>query len=89
LPRIETVIIIKIQRRVKPMPRRSKSSKFFIYAPKKSGHLKGKMLLGVNGMYEGGTDSLTIQDLVDFLQEQGIPLSTVELPEYFMSVARV
>ena len=71
------------------MASRKKTEKFFIYAAKKSGRNKGKRLLGVNHLYEGGTDSLTLQDLVDFLKEKDIDLSTVKLPESFITVAKV
>lgn len=67
------------------MPRAKKTDKFFIYAPKKSGYRKGKKLLGVNHPADG----LTIQDLVEFLKEQGIPLSTVSLPSGFITTAKV
>lgn len=69
------------------MPRK-KSEKFFIYAAKKSGRYKGKRLLGVNGAYEGGTEDLTIQDLVDFLRGEKIELTKVALPSSFATVAK-
>jgi hypothetical protein len=66
-----------------------KTEKFFIYAAKKSGNYKNKRLLGVNHSYEGGTENLTFQDLVDFLKEKNIDLSTVALQSSFITVAKV
>jgi hypothetical protein len=51
------------------MPRGLKTDKFYIYAAKKSGQRKDKMLLGVNGNDE---DNVTLQDLLDFLGEKNI-----------------
>jgi len=67
---------------------RSKSSKFFLYAAKKSGYYKGKRLLGINHAYEGGVDSLTVKDLVDFLKDEKIELSNVALPGGFITTAK-
>jgi hypothetical protein len=68
---------------------RKKAEKFFIYAAKKSGHYKGKRLLGVNHSYEGGADNLTLEDLVEFLKGKNIDLSSVALPSSFTTVAKV
>jgi hypothetical protein len=68
---------------------RRKSEKFFVYAAKKSGIYKGKRLLGVNHSYEGGLDSSTLQDLIDFLKEKRIDPSTVEIPNGFITVAKI
>lgn len=66
-----------------------KKEKFFIYAAKKSGDYKGKRLLGVNHFYEGGTENITLRDLVEFLKEKNIELSTVVLPAAFTAVAKL
>lgn len=70
------------------MPR-GKSKKFFIYADPKRGHLKGKRLMGINHDYEGGVENLTIQDLVDFFNENEISLSYVKLPTNFITTVKV
>ena len=69
--------------------RAKKSDKFFVYAPKKSGFWKDKRLLGINSSYEGGTDTITIQDLVDFLKEKGIDPAKIVLPRGFVIYAKV
>jgi hypothetical protein len=71
------------------MPRTQKSSKFFLYTAKKSGHHKGKMLLGTNHEYEGGQENITLQDLIDFLKENKIEPTRVELPGHFITTAKV
>ena len=71
------------------MPRALKSEKFYLHAPGKSGFYRGKRLLGINSSYEGKTDNLTIQDLVDFLKEKEVKLSEVILPSGFITVAMV
>lgn len=68
---------------------RNKTDKFYLYAAKKSGYYKGKRLLGVNHSYEGGTENLTLQDLIEFLRERNIYLSAVVLPSSFITVAKV
>lgn len=71
------------------MPRTLKSSKFFLYSAKKSGHQKGKMLLGVNHNHKGGTDNINLQDLIDFLGAHNIDPSKVELLPMFMTTVKV
>lgn len=66
-----------------------KSDKFYVYAAKKSGFYKGKRLLGVNLSWEGDVNSLTLQDLIEFLNEKNIDLSTVVLPPAFTTFAKV
>ena len=66
-----------------------KTDKFFIYAAGRSGYYKGKRLMGVNHLYEGGTENLTLQDLIEFLREKNINPSTVVIPSSFMTVAKV
>jgi hypothetical protein len=56
----------------------SKSTKFRIYAAKKSGRLKNKRLLVCNEFYQGG-DNITLQNLIDFLKEKQINPSSVEI----------
>jgi hypothetical protein len=70
------------------MPRTPKSSKFFLYVPAKSGWRKGEKLLGVNHSYEGGTENLSLQDLIDFLKEKNINASDVKLNSGFMTTAK-
>jgi hypothetical protein len=60
-----------------------KNSQFFIYVPAKSGHLKGTRLLGVNHLYKGGTEDLSVADLLAFLKEKQIDPSDVRLPSSF------
>ncbi|MCX6760032.1 MAG: hypothetical protein NTW46_01665 [Candidatus Nealsonbacteria bacterium] len=62
-----------------------KTNKFFIYAPLRRGCLKGTQLLGVNHSYEGGTEKLSMQDLIDFLKEKGINPSKVPLSGGFVT----
>ncbi|MCC7004891.1 hypothetical protein IT397_03170 [Candidatus Nomurabacteria bacterium] len=69
------------------MPRYAKE-KFFIYAPARRGPFKGKRLLGVNDTYEGGTDKITLKDLVEFLSQKGISLDRVTLPAAFTTAAK-
>jgi hypothetical protein len=70
------------------MSRRLKSSKFFLYAPFRSGWRKGERLLGVNYLYEGGTENLNLQDLIDFLKEENIDPSVVRLNSSFTTTAK-
>jgi hypothetical protein len=69
------------------MPRPKKTDKFFFYSPKKSGYSRGKMLVGVNHRYEGGTDNLNLQDLIDFLKENEIDPSNVKVHASFSTYA--
>ena len=66
------------------MPRTLKSSPFFLYAAKKSGYWKNKMLLGINHGYEGGSENISVTDLVDFLKKNNIDPSEVKLENNFM-----
>ena len=50
------------------MPRPTKDDKFFTLSPKTSGFWKEKALLVVNNSYEGDLNSLSLQDLIDFLK---------------------
>ncbi len=70
------------------MPRALKSDKFLIYAPKKSGYWKGKMLIGVNLSHAGEGNELTVQDLLNFLNEKGVDPSAVKIPVTFTTYAR-
>jgi len=65
------------------MPRTLKSSPFYLYAPKKSGYWKNKMLLGVNHGYEGGFENISVTDLVDFLKKNNINPSEVKIGSHF------
>lgn len=66
-------------RREFKMPRTKNTDKFFIYDPKKSGFYKNKRLLGVNFSYKGDKNNINLQDLFDFLKEQGVDLATIKL----------
>ena len=70
------------------MPRALRSDKFFFYAAKKSGFSKGKILLGVNHLYEGGINNISVQDLIDFLAKNKIDPSKVEIGNSFITYAR-
>jgi len=63
--------------------RTMKSDKFYIYAPKKCGRRKGQMLLG-----SSGTGELSVQDLLDFLNERGIDPSRVPLSPIFVTYTK-
>lgn len=63
------------------MPRAVVSDKFFIYAPKKQGPQNGQRLLLVNHTHSGKAN---LEDLMQFLKEQGINPSQVPLPEGFV-----
>lgn len=65
------------------MPRALKSDKFFMYNARKKGYWKNKILIGVNHLYEGGTNNLSLQDLIDFLKEKNIETSSVPLNSSF------
>jgi len=65
------------------MANRRKESRFFIYAKEKSGRYKGKRRMGVNHLFVGGTENLTIKDLIDFLEEKDIKPDEVKLPSTF------
>lgn len=71
------------------MAGRSKTSKFRIYAPGKSGYYKNKRLLGINIFYEGDKNDIKLQDLLDFLKEENIHPSTVQLYNTFGTVVHV
>ena len=71
------------------MPRALNTSKFYILAPKKSGHWKNKSLIGVNYSYRGDPTSITFQDLIDFLGEHKIDPSTIRIESGFMIVAEI
>ena len=71
------------------MSKRSKYNKFFIYAPERSGKMKGCRSLGINNRYVNAVAGLTIKDLVDFLKESRIELSDVTLPSGFMTQTRL
>jgi hypothetical protein len=66
-----------------------KTDKFFIYAAPKKGSGKGRRLLGVNYAYEGGAQNVTVQDLMEFLNENKIELSAVVLGSNFSTYAKV
>lgn len=68
------------------MPRAKKSDKFFLYADPKRGHFKGKRLLGVNHSCDMNSQ-VTLQDLISFLNEHGIPPQQVKMPGNFITVA--
>lgn len=70
------------------MPRALKTDKFFFYTAKKSGHWKGKIMIGVNGLYEGGINNISIQDLIDFLAKNEINPSNVEINNSFIVYAK-
>jgi hypothetical protein len=70
------------------MPRK-KTDKFYLYRVQKSGPYRGRRLLGINQSFEGDTENLTLQDLLQFLEERQIELSTVLLPPGFRTVAKV
>ena len=65
------------------MANRRKDAKFFIRRPDRSGQYRGTRLLGQNHLYVGETP--TIQDLLDFMKENGINPSDVPLEGYFMA----
>lgn len=71
------------------MPRTIKQDMFFLYDAQKSGRSKNKMLLGINNDYEGGTDNISLQDLINFLQEKNIDSSMVQLPNGFTTYVKV
>lgn len=71
------------------MPRALKTDKFYLYAAGRSGYWRDKRLLGVNPTHEGGTEGLTVQDLLDFLKEKGVSPSTVVLPSAFITHVRL
>jgi hypothetical protein len=70
------------------MPRARKTDKFFLYAAKKSGYWKDKRLLGINYLYTGSVDDLTLQDLLDFLTEKSVSPSAVRLSHTFSTFAK-
>jgi len=70
------------------MPRALKSDKFFFYAAKKNGFSKGKMMLGVNDLYEGGVENISVQDLIDFLAKNKIDPSKVEISASFITYVK-
>lgn len=71
------------------MPRRKKTDKFFIHPARKRGYYKNKRLLGINHLYKGDRESITVQDLLDFLKEQRLDVSTVMIPSTFITIAIV
>ena len=71
------------------MPRATKREMFSILNAKKSGYWKNKMLLSVNGTYEGGTDNLSLQDLLNFLKEKGVDPAKVALHSNFITYIKV
>ena len=70
------------------MPRALRSDKFFVYTAQKSGCFKKKMLLGINSSYKGGAEDISLQDLIDFLEEKKIGISSVKVPAGFITVAQ-
>lgn len=71
------------------MPRATKKDKFFLYKAHKSGYWKNKMLFGVNHNYEGGDCNLSMQDLIDFMEENQIEPSRVPLNSGFTAHIKV
>lgn len=72
------------------MPRSNKFTKFSLQAARKSGAYKNKMILCVNHCYEGDLDSISLQDLLDFLQERKINLSDVKISApFFITTIKV
>lgn len=59
--------------------------KFFIHAPNRSGEYKGRRLMGINRLYNGDKNNVTVKDMIAFLKEKGIDPSTVPLPHLFMT----
>ena len=70
------------------MPRALKTDKFFLYAPRKSGHWKNKGLLGINGSYNGDISDINLKDLIEFLREKGVDPLTVHFHGYFTAHIR-
>jgi hypothetical protein len=68
------------------MPRTLRSAKFFFYSPRKKGRDKGKALMGINPLYEGGTENITLKDLNDFLKEKNIDPAKVPLYNFIVKV---
>lgn len=69
------------------MPR-SRKEKFFIYSAPKHGRWKDQRLLGVNSRYEGNIETITLADLLKFLQAKKIDPSQVVLPNGFSTIAK-
>lgn len=67
------------------MPRALNNERFFIYAPNRNGRNKGTQLLGVNNAYKGPIHRPSVQDLLDFLNQQNIKPSEVDLTPSFMT----
>jgi hypothetical protein len=63
------------------MPRAKKGDKFFLHSKAKSGHRKGKYLLGSR------SDKATLQELLDFLKKHNIQPSQVEIMPNFITYA--
>ncbi|MES2994701.1 MAG: hypothetical protein V4681_01545 [Patescibacteria group bacterium] len=68
------------------MPRARSTDKFYIRAPLKSGSAKGKRALGTNPGFHGNRDSITLQDLLNFLHKHGIDPSQVSIPRGYMTL---
>ena len=68
------------------MPRALKTDKFFIGSVQKKGPAKGKIVLSFNCLYNGETDKITLQDLIDFLKEKGVKPSAVKVPNDFFTL---
>jgi len=64
------------------MPPALKVQKFFLRAAKKSGFSKGRILIGVNSRYVEGVDSISLQDLIDFVAKNEINPSDVAIGKF-------
>ncbi len=65
---------------------RNKDKKFVIYAAKRYGRHKGERFMLINDFYEGGTENITVEDLINFLKEHDIDPKRVPLRNFMAYV---
>ena len=68
---------------------RRKDSKFYLYSPQKKGSDKGNSLLVANHLYQGDRSTITLKDLLVFLEEKNIDPSAISLDRGYMAKVKM
>ena len=71
--------------RAAPVQAGAPKSKFLLSKKDISGRFKGERRLTVNRERVGGTDNITVRDLIIFLKEQGVSLARVRIGSTFVT----
>lgn len=71
------------------MPLAKRTDKFKILNPQRSGPWKNRAFLAVNCLYNGGTENISIQDLIDYLKEKDIDPSSVKVDKSFRTYVQL